>query len=98
MNLLESVDDPKAVLASLATCLTPGGAVIVLVPQGKGLYGSLDRAMGHRRRFSRGGAARRSSKNSVSESSASIRSTKSARWDGGFLRASCGARASAARR
>ncbi len=52
VNLLESVDNPKAVLASLATCLTPGGAVIVLVPQGKGLYGSLDRAMNHRRRFS----------------------------------------------
>jgi glycosyltransferase involved in cell wall biosynthesis len=52
VNLLESVEDPKAVLASLATCLTPGGAVIVLVPQGKALYGSLDRAMGHRRRFS----------------------------------------------
>jgi glycosyltransferase involved in cell wall biosynthesis len=52
VNLLESVEDPKAVLASLATCLTPGGAVIVLVPQGKALYGSLDNAMGHRRRFS----------------------------------------------
>ncbi len=51
VNLLESVDNPKAVLASLATCLTPGGAVIVLVPQGKALYGSLDRAMGHQRRF-----------------------------------------------
>ena len=31
----------------------PGGALIVLVPQGRGLYGSLDRAMGHKRRFQR---------------------------------------------
>jgi SAM-dependent methyltransferase len=52
VNLLESVENPKAVLASLATCLTQSGAVIVLVPQGKALFGSLDRAMGHRRRFS----------------------------------------------
>jgi hypothetical protein len=27
--------------------------LIVLVPQGSGLYGSLDRAMGHKRRFER---------------------------------------------
>ena len=52
VNLLETVEDPKAVLASLATCLKPGGVMVLLVPQGKGLFGSLDRAMGNRRRFS----------------------------------------------
>src|SRR5690242_805594 len=51
VNLLESVDDPQAVLSSLATSLQPGGSVIVLVPHGKALYGSLDRGMGHKRRF-----------------------------------------------
>jgi glycosyltransferase involved in cell wall biosynthesis len=51
VNLLETVEDPKAVLASLKTCLSPGGVVVVLVPQGKGLFGTLDRAMGNRRRF-----------------------------------------------
>ena len=52
VNLLETVEDPKAVLASLATCLKPGGVMVLLVPQGQGLFGSLDRAMGNRRRFS----------------------------------------------
>jgi glycosyltransferase involved in cell wall biosynthesis len=52
VNLLETVEDPKAVLASLRTSLSPGGVVVVLVPQGKGLFGTLDRAMGNRRRFS----------------------------------------------
>ena len=51
VNLLESVDDPAAVLTQLAGILKPGGVAVVLVPQGKGLYGSLDVAMGHKRRF-----------------------------------------------
>jgi glycosyltransferase involved in cell wall biosynthesis len=51
-NVLESVEDPKRVLASLRTTLKPGGALIVLVPQGGGLFSSLDRGMGHKRRFS----------------------------------------------
>jgi SAM-dependent methyltransferase len=52
VNLLESVDDPATVLTGLAGILKPGGVAIVLVPQGPGLYGSLDRALGHKRRFS----------------------------------------------
>jgi glycosyltransferase involved in cell wall biosynthesis len=51
VNLLETVENPRAVLGSLAKCLKPGGVLVVLVPQGKGLYGSLDRAMGHKQRF-----------------------------------------------
>jgi len=51
VNVLESVDDPAAVVRSLRTCLKPGGALIVLVPQGRGLFGSLDKGMGHKRRF-----------------------------------------------
>jgi glycosyltransferase involved in cell wall biosynthesis len=53
VNVLESVKDPVAVLESIRTCLDQGGSVLVLVPQGKGLYGSLDEGMGHLRRFSR---------------------------------------------
>ncbi len=53
VNVLESVKDPVGVLTSLRTCLAPGGSVLVLVPQGKGLYGSLDEGMGQLRRFSR---------------------------------------------
>ncbi|MGH9559795.1 MAG: glycosyltransferase [Bryobacteraceae bacterium] len=52
VNVLESVEDPAGVLRYLRGCLRPEGSVIVLVPQGNGLYGSLDRALGHKHRFS----------------------------------------------
>jgi glycosyltransferase involved in cell wall biosynthesis/phospholipid N-methyltransferase len=52
INVLESVKDPVQVLDSLGRCLKTGGTLVVLVPQGTDLYGSLDEAMGHRRRFS----------------------------------------------
>jgi SAM-dependent methyltransferase len=52
VNILETVSDPAAVLRSVHACLKPGGNVIVLVPQGQGLFGSLDRALGHQHRFS----------------------------------------------
>ena len=51
VNVLETADDPSSVLRSLHASLKPGGNIIVLVPRGKGLYGSLDRAMGHKHRF-----------------------------------------------
>src|SRR5579864_8109096 len=35
VNLLESVEDPEAVIHSLTGCLQPGGTLVVLVPQGK---------------------------------------------------------------
>ncbi len=52
VNVLEAVEDPALVLRSLREVLKDDGKVVVLVPQGKGLYGSLDRALGHKRRFS----------------------------------------------
>jgi glycosyltransferase involved in cell wall biosynthesis len=52
INVLETAKDPDAVLASLRGCLAPGGTLLVLVPQGPGMYGSLDRALGHLRRYS----------------------------------------------
>jgi glycosyltransferase involved in cell wall biosynthesis len=55
VNVLESVKDPAAVLASLDTCLVSGGSLLVLVPQGPGLFGPLDEGMGQLRRFSREG-------------------------------------------
>jgi glycosyltransferase involved in cell wall biosynthesis len=53
VNVLELVEDPAAVLRSLAGSLEPGGALVVLVPQSKALFGNIDRSIGHRRRFSR---------------------------------------------
>jgi hypothetical protein len=35
----------------MAGTLVPGGRMIVLVPQGRALYGSVDRTLGHKRRF-----------------------------------------------
>jgi glycosyltransferase involved in cell wall biosynthesis len=52
VNVLESVADPSVVLSALRGCLRIGGDLVVLVPQGPGLFGSLDTAMGHKRRFS----------------------------------------------
>jgi len=52
INVLESVPAPEATLASIGQCLKPGGTLVVLVPRGKNLYGSLDPAMGIRRRYS----------------------------------------------
>jgi glycosyltransferase involved in cell wall biosynthesis len=58
VNVLEYVADPAATVMTLRRTLKPGGALIVLVPQGSGLFGSLDRAMGHKRRFQRAEAIR----------------------------------------
>jgi glycosyltransferase involved in cell wall biosynthesis len=52
INVLEYQENPGLVVQSLARCLKPGGRLIALVPQGQGLYGTLDKIMGHRRRYS----------------------------------------------
>ncbi|MCC7237800.1 MAG: glycosyltransferase [Bryobacterales bacterium] len=51
LNVLEYAGDPAAVLAHAARCLQPGGRLIVLAPQGEGLFGAVDRTLGHQRRF-----------------------------------------------
>jgi glycosyltransferase involved in cell wall biosynthesis len=53
VNLLEYVTDPALTISILSSTLRPAGVLIVLVPQGQNLYGSMDRAMGHKRRFQR---------------------------------------------
>jgi glycosyltransferase involved in cell wall biosynthesis len=52
LNVLEYLAEPASALRSLRAALKPGGRIIVLVPQGPGLFGSLDRSMGHKRRYS----------------------------------------------
>jgi 2-polyprenyl-3-methyl-5-hydroxy-6-metoxy-1,4-benzoquinol methylase len=51
LNVLEYAGDPASVIESMAGTLVPGGRMIVLVPQGRSLYGSVDRTLGHKRRF-----------------------------------------------
>jgi glycosyltransferase involved in cell wall biosynthesis len=52
LNVFEYLDDPGAVLASLRATLKANGVLVVLVPQCPMLYGSLDRSLGHKRRYS----------------------------------------------
>jgi len=51
VNVLEYLDHLDDVLESLRGALRDGGDLIVLVPNGHGLFGSLDRSLGHKRRF-----------------------------------------------
>lgn len=51
LNVLEYMDHPEEVIESLGGALREGGSLIVLVPNGRRLFGSLDRSLGHKRRF-----------------------------------------------
>jgi len=53
LNVLEHLDEPVPVLRNFRAALAPGGRAIVLVPQGPGRFNSLDRALGHRLRYTR---------------------------------------------
>jgi glycosyltransferase involved in cell wall biosynthesis len=57
-NVLEHLPDDRYVLSRFAELLEPGGRAIVLVPAHRQLYGRLDRALDHHRRYSREGLAR----------------------------------------
>lgn len=51
LNVLEYLEEPAATVAALSATLKPGGTLLVLAPQGPGLFGPIDRTLGHRRRF-----------------------------------------------
>ncbi|MCX6598963.1 MAG: bifunctional glycosyltransferase/class I SAM-dependent methyltransferase [Acidobacteria bacterium] len=53
LNVLEYLEDPAATLAALRDTLADGGRLLVLVPQGKRLFGTIEETLGHRRRFNR---------------------------------------------
>jgi SAM-dependent methyltransferase len=52
-NVLEHIQDDQPVIARFAQLLAPGGAVCIIVPAHPRLYGPLDEAFGHERRYSR---------------------------------------------
>jgi glycosyltransferase involved in cell wall biosynthesis len=58
VNVLEYLEDPGRTLASLRAVLKPNGVVVILVPNGPGLFGTLDSRLGHKRRYSSEGARR----------------------------------------
>jgi glycosyltransferase involved in cell wall biosynthesis len=51
LNVLEHVRDPLVALRNMWSALAPGGRLVLYVPQGQGLYSSLDDALGHRCRY-----------------------------------------------
>jgi glycosyltransferase involved in cell wall biosynthesis len=53
LNVLEHIPDEAQAVRNLRRALEPGGRAIVLVPQGVELYGTLDEALGHVRRYTR---------------------------------------------
>src|SRR5581483_3763459 len=53
LNVLEHIPDDARALACIHRLLAPGGRLLLLVPAERYLYGSLDRALGHHRRYER---------------------------------------------
>ena len=51
LNVLEHIADDRLALDHMGELLTPDGRLILLVPAGPFLYGTLDRAIGHHRRY-----------------------------------------------
>ncbi len=51
LNVLEHVGDPLVALRNMRTALRPGGRLVLYVPQGPGLYSSLDEGLRHRCRY-----------------------------------------------
>src|SRR6266403_4779267 len=51
LNVLEHIEDDRGSLRAMRDLLQPGGRVVLLVPSLRALYGSLDRALGHFRRY-----------------------------------------------
>jgi SAM-dependent methyltransferase len=51
LNVLEHIADPAVGLRNIAAALEPGGHAIVLVPHDQRIYGTLDQALGHYRRY-----------------------------------------------
>ncbi len=53
LNVLEHIEDDRASLRAMHDLLEPGGRLVLLVPALRALYGTLDEALGHFRRYAR---------------------------------------------
>jgi SAM-dependent methyltransferase len=51
-NVVEHIEDDLATVRTMASLLVPGGRAVILVPALQSIYGTLDRELGHYRRYS----------------------------------------------
>ena len=52
-QVIEHIEDDAGALAAMRRLLKPGGRLVLMVPAHEGLFGSLDKALGHFRRYGR---------------------------------------------
>ncbi|HBY59046.1 MAG TPA: glycosyl transferase [Solibacterales bacterium] len=53
LNVVEHIEDDLAALRRIRSTLVPGGHAVILVPEGQAIFGKLDEALGHFRRYSK---------------------------------------------
>lgn len=53
LNVLEHIEDDLGALSDIYRCLRPGGCLYIYVPAFRILYSSMDKKVGHLRRYSR---------------------------------------------
>ena len=54
LNVLEHIENDVESLSNIRSCLRPGGAAIILVPQGPQAFGTMDEVLEHKRRYMAG--------------------------------------------
>jgi 2-polyprenyl-3-methyl-5-hydroxy-6-metoxy-1,4-benzoquinol methylase len=54
LHILEHLADDRAALGRMRTLLQPGGRLILLAPNDPSAFGTLDTALGHQRRYTKG--------------------------------------------
>ncbi len=59
LNVLEHIEDDVGALKAMAKALSSKGRVVIVVPALQMIYGEMDKAMGHCRRYSKGQLAAR---------------------------------------
>jgi SAM-dependent methyltransferase len=52
LNVLEHIEDDRLGLSNIFSALDHGGRAIILVPEGQSVFGTIDVALGHFRRYS----------------------------------------------
>jgi len=58
LNVLEHIEDDRRALQRIQSVLVSGGVVVLMLPAFPSLYGTIDRNLGHYRRYSRASIAR----------------------------------------